>query len=63
LVIEVDGGQRFETSHARRDERRTVYLEGQSLRVLRFPDREVLQQLDAAVDAVFAAVSAASKSP
>jgi hypothetical protein len=31
--------------------------------VLRFTDREVLQQLDAVVDAVFAAVSAASKSP
>jgi very-short-patch-repair endonuclease len=33
------------------------------LRVLRFTDREVLQQLDAVVDAVFAAVTAASKSP
>jgi len=30
---------------------------------LRFTDREVLQQLDAVVDAVFAAVSEASKSP
>ena len=63
LVIEVDGGQHFEASQARRDERRTAYLETQNLRVLRFTDREVLQQLDAVVDAVFAAVSAASKSP
>ena len=63
LVIEVDGGQHFEASQARRGERRTAYLEAQSLRVLRFTDREVLQQLDAVVDAVFAAVSEASKSP
>jgi very-short-patch-repair endonuclease len=63
LVIEVDSGQHFEASQARRDERRTAYLEAQSLRVLRFTDREVLQQLDAVVDAVFAAVSPASKSP
>jgi very-short-patch-repair endonuclease len=63
LVIEVDGGQHFEASQARRDEQRTAYLEAQNLRVLRFTDREVLQQLDAVVDAVFAAVSAPSKSP
>jgi very-short-patch-repair endonuclease len=63
LVIEVDGGQHFEASQARRDERRTAYLEAQNLRVLRFTDREVLQQLDFVVDAVFAPVSAAGKSP
>ena len=63
LVIEVDGGQHFEASKARRDERRTAYLEAQSLRLLRFTDREVLQQLDGVVVVVFAAVSAASKSP
>jgi len=63
LVIEVDGGHHFEASQARRDERRTANLEAQSLRVLRFTDREVLRQLDAVVDAVFATVSAASKSP
>ena len=50
LVIEADGGQHFEASQARRDERRTAYLEAQSLRVLRFTDREVLQQLDAVVE-------------
>ena len=63
LVIEVDGGQHFEASQARRDDRRTAYLEAQSLRVLRFTYLEVLQQLDAVVVAVFAAVSAVSKSP
>jgi len=63
LAIEADDGQDFEASQARRDERRTAYLEAQSLRVLRFTDREVLQRLDAVVDVVFTAVSAASKSP
>ena len=63
IVNNLDADQHLEASLARRDERRTAYLEAQSLRVLRFTDREVLQQLDAVVDAVFAAVSAASKSP
>jgi very-short-patch-repair endonuclease len=63
VVVEVDGSQHFEASQARKDERRTAYLEAQGMRVLRFTDREVLQQLDAVVDAVFAAVSAVSKSP
>ena len=42
---------------------RTAYLEKQGLRVLRFSDLEVLQQLDVVVEAVFAAVAAANKSP
>ena len=63
MVIEVDGGQHFEASPARRYEWRTAYLEAENLRVLRLTYREVLQQLDAVVGTVFAAVSAARKSP
>ena len=63
LVVEVDGGHHFEAPQARGDEMRTAYLEKQGLRVLRFTDLEVLQQLDIVVEAIFAAVAAANKSP
>ena len=62
LAVEVDGAHHFEPSEARRDEARTAYLEQQGLRVLRFTDLEVLQQLEAVVDAIFTAVKANIKS-
>ena len=62
LVVEVDGAHHFEASQTGKDEMRTAYLEKQGLRVLRFTDLEVLQQLDVVVEAIFRAV-AASKSP
>ena len=63
LVVEVDGGHHFEAPQARGDEMRAAYLEKQGLRVPRFSDLEVLQQLDVVVEAIFAAVAAANKSP
>jgi very-short-patch-repair endonuclease len=62
-VIAVVGGQHFEASQANTYGRCTACLEAKNLRVLQFTDREVLRQLDAVVDAVFAAVSAASGKP
>jgi len=61
LVIEVDGAHHLETPQSERDEIRTAFLEEQGLRVLRFTDLEVLQQLDAVVEAIFAAVAVAGK--
>lgn len=63
LVVEVDGAHHFEAPQATRDEARTAYLRRQGLHVVRFSDREVLQQLDAVVEALFAAVAAGKKSP
>ena len=62
LIVEVDGAHHFDAPQARGDEMRTASLEKQGLRVLRFTDVEVLQQLDVVVAAIFAAV-AARKSP
>ncbi len=62
LVVELDGGHHFEAPQARGDEVRTAYLEKQGLRVLRFTDLEVLQQLDVVVEAIFAAVAGNNKS-
>jgi very-short-patch-repair endonuclease len=62
LVVEVDGAYHLEAAQAGKDGMRSAYLEKQGLRVLRFTDLEVLQQLDVVVEAIFQAV-AVSKSP
>jgi len=50
LVVEVDGTHHFDPEQAEHDRQRTVYLRRQGLRVARFTDIEVLQQLDAVVE-------------
>ena len=57
LVVEVDGALHFEASQAAEDEMRTASLEKQGLRVLRFTDLEVFQQLDPVIEAIFRAVA------
>ena len=42
LIIEVDGGQHFETQHEKRDARRDAFLTGKGFRVLRFSNLDVL---------------------
>ena len=59
LVVEVDGAHHFEPEQAERDKQRTAYLQRQGLRVVRFTDIEVLQQLDAVVEEVGRLVVAA----
>ena len=49
LVIEVDGGQHWETLHRERDQSRDRELRRKGLTVLRFSNLDVLQQIDAVV--------------
>jgi very-short-patch-repair endonuclease len=63
VVVEVDGGQHFEPEHAERDRQRSGYLQTQGLEVLRFTDHEVLLELDAVVEAIFAAVETRRNPP
>src|SRR5581483_11056790 len=42
LVIEIDGGQHFETGHERRDAKRDAFLMAKGYRVLRFNNHEVM---------------------
>jgi very-short-patch-repair endonuclease len=56
LVVEVDGSQHFDPSHAEYDKRRTAYLEGLGLRVLRYTDRQVLLELDSVAEEIFRVV-------
>ena len=53
LVVEVDGSQHVDLAHAQKDAQRDAYLMGQRLRVLRFGNLQVLQELDAVVDVIF----------
>ena len=47
LVIELDGGQHFETTHQEKDHDRDAALAGLGLCVLRFDNRQVLLETDA----------------
>ncbi len=49
LVLEVDGGQHFEDEAITADAKRTMFLESQGLKVVRFTNTEVLQELDAVI--------------
>ncbi len=45
LVIELDGGQHYSDEGKRRDHTRDDYLAGLGLRVIRFSDREIFENL------------------
>ncbi len=41
LIIELDGSQHFEDSNIKKDDERTAFLEGYSLKLIRIPNNEV----------------------
>lgn len=49
LVIELDGGQHAQTAHQKHDAARTVWLESQGFRVIRFWNNDALQNTDGVV--------------
>ena len=49
LVIEVDGGQHFDDEGLEYDEIRDAFLEGQGLKVLRFTNLDVMQNIESVV--------------
>ena len=59
LVIEVDGGQHLENE---RDQRRDKRLQEAGFLVLRFWNNQVLQETDAVVEAIWAALHNAAQS-
>ena len=62
LIVEVDGEQHgFETGAAY-DARRDTYLRSEGFRLLRFPNRMVLREIDTVLDTIHAAL-AASETP
>ena len=59
LVVEVDGSQHHDDIHVQNDAHREESLKGQGLRVLRFTNLQVRQELDS----VLCVVAEALKSP
>ena len=52
LVIEVDGGQHYEEEGLEYDEQRDAFLEGQGLKVIRFSNLDVLQNIEGVIEKV-----------
>jgi len=57
LVVEVDGSQHLEPAQSDYDRQRTAFLESQGLRVLRFDNRQVLQEQDGVMEEIYRAVA------
>lgn len=53
LVVEVDGSQHMEADHALQDRRRDEYLRSLGLQVLRVNSREVLEEREAVMEAIY----------
>ena len=53
LVVEVDGGQHYCSAEQSRDAARVVRLRELGLKVLRFSNLEVLQNIDGVVERIF----------
>ena len=60
LIIELDGGQHFEPDQQQYDQRRSVFLEQQSLVVLRFTNLDVLKNLEGVMEIIFREVQGKS---
>ncbi len=52
LVVEVDGSQHLGLEHRQNDGERDSYLKSQGLQVLRFGNMQVLQEINAVMDAI-----------
>ena len=63
LVIEVDGSQHYQPEHKHQDTARDKYLANCGLTVLRFDNRQVLQETEAVVGMISAWVDGIRNPP
>jgi very-short-patch-repair endonuclease len=63
ICIETDGSQHYTPEGLTQDAVRTAYLESQEVRVIRFTNREVLQETEAVIAKIWDAISPTSPSP
>ena len=61
LIVEIDGGQH--SNQAKRDATRTVWLEAQGFKVLRFWNNDVLGKTDSVIEVIRVALASASDPP
>ena len=57
LVVELDGGQHYQPDRQAYDRRRTAYLEGLGLMVLRFSNLDVSQRFDSVCQVILGSLS------
>jgi very-short-patch-repair endonuclease len=53
LIIELDGGQHYEENHQQKDEKRDAYFKTHGIRVERFTNLEVLQQMEVVMNYLY----------
>ncbi len=53
LIIEIDGSQHYNDEGVKKDKIRDDYMKEHGLKVLRFSDREVFENLSGAVERVY----------
>jgi very-short-patch-repair endonuclease len=63
LVVEVDGSQHLTPGNIKKDETRSAVLENQGLRILRFNNLQVLQELEAVIEVIFQALPESERNP
>jgi len=63
LAVEADGGQHYDRAGVASDQARTTYLTSRGVRVLRFSNSEVLEQMEAVLDMIQSALVAPSPYP
>ena len=56
LVIELDGGQHYNSDGKEKDAQRDAYIARIGLKVLRFSDRDVFENLDGILEEIWAQV-------
>ena len=56
LIIELDGSQHYEDSHAEKDTERTAFLESYGLAVIRIPNNEISRNFQGVCEYIDAAV-------
>ena len=53
LVIELDGGQHFNNDNIEKDKERDRYLTSLGLKVLRFTDKEIINELTSVLEKIY----------
>ena len=57
LTVEIDGGQHADDEHKRKDDLRTSIINGKGIRVIRFWNNDVLENLDDVIAEIDAALN------
>lgn len=61
LIIEIDGGQHFETGHEQRDQTRDNFMTLLNIKSLRFDNLQVLQQIDDVIEVIYKKIESRSQ--